>query len=166
MEMIAVMNSSPWIFLSELGLIRESANLFDELILPLSVCEEILQKRDIAAETLAEFRKEKPYAVCQAKNIRLLDSLNRRLGRGESEVITIALEKQTDMVLLDDHAARSEALRLGLDVKGTLGIIKRLMELGRYQCEVESLYLLLQKMNFRVSSRIFNMVFKTEIFRC
>lgn len=131
----------------------------------MSVYEEILQKQDIAAEMLTELRKEDAYAVCQAKNTRLRDSFNRRLGKGESEAIAIAIEKQTDMVLLDDHAARSEALRLGLDVKGTLGIIRRLMELDRYQSDIESLYLLLRKMNFRISDRIFHAVFKTENIR-
>jgi len=34
--------------------------------------------------------------------------------------------------------------------------------LVEYQSDIETLYLLLQKMNFRVSDRIFNTVFKTE----
>lgn len=160
--MIAVMNISPWIFLSGLGIIRESASLFDELIIPSSVCEEVSQKQDTAAEMLTKLRKEEVCVVCQAQNIRLRDSFNRRLGKGESEAIAIAIEKQADMVLLDDHAARSEALRLGLDVKGTLGIIRRLMALNMYPSDTESLRLLLRKMNFRVSDSVFHAVFKTE----
>lgn len=60
---------------------------------------------------------------------RMVDALCRKLGRGESEAIVVAIEHSSDFVILDDHVARTEARRIGLNVKGTLGIIKRLMEL-------------------------------------
>jgi predicted nucleic acid-binding protein len=56
----------------------------------------------------------------------LVNSLNQRLGRGESEAIPLALELNADYIILDDFAARREASRLGLQVKGTLAIIKKL----------------------------------------
>ncbi|WP_293157521.1 hypothetical protein [Okeania sp. SIO2C9] len=47
-------------------------------------------------------------------------------GRGESETIALAKELQTDFVILDDLAARKMATNLGLNVKGTLAILKKL----------------------------------------
>lgn len=160
--MIAVINSSPWIFLSGLVILEDAVDLFDELIVPQSVYEEILQKQDLATDLLVSFHNTKLYTICRAENLRLLNALNRRLGKGESEAIAIALEKQTDMVLLDDHAARAEALRLGLDVKGTLGVIRKLMDLKKYECDTEELYGKLQRLNFRVSREIFDSIFKLE----
>jgi len=44
--------------------------------------------------------------VLEAENLRLLNALGNRLGRGEAEVITIALETEANIVALDDHVAR------------------------------------------------------------
>jgi len=59
----------------------------------------------------------------------MLEALCRKLGRGESEAIVVAIESLADLVVLDDHVARLETARMGLNVKGTLGIIRRLMDL-------------------------------------
>ena len=49
-----------------------------------------------------------------------------RLGKKESEAIALSIELQTDYIILDDFAARKEATKLRLNVKGTLPIIKKL----------------------------------------
>jgi predicted nucleic acid-binding protein len=63
-------------------------------------------------------------------------------------------------VCLDDYAARSEAMRLGLDVKGTLGILRRLMETDQFRCNVEDLPKNLKKIGFRVKDKIFWEIFR------
>ncbi|NIO67956.1 MAG: DUF3368 domain-containing protein, partial [Anaerolineae bacterium] len=45
------------------------------------------------------------------------------LDRGERHAIALAQREQADFVLLDDLKARAEARRLGLSIKGSLGII-------------------------------------------
>lgn len=45
------------------------------------------------------------------------------LGAGETELLALARDFQDVLVLLDDEEARNEARRLGLPVKGTLGIL-------------------------------------------
>ncbi len=45
------------------------------------------------------------------------------LGVGERHVLALARTLTAPLVLLDDEAARSEARRLGLRVKGTLGVL-------------------------------------------
>jgi predicted nucleic acid-binding protein len=44
------------------------------------------------------------------------------LDRGERSAIQLAMNENADWILLDDMQARKEAKRLGLQVKGTLGI--------------------------------------------
>ena len=60
-----------------------------------------------------------------------------------------------DLVVLDDYPARSEAMQLGLEVKGTLGIIRKLMELGRIEYNLRELLENLRRMNFRVRDELF-----------
>jgi predicted nucleic acid-binding protein len=87
--------------------------------------------------------------ILKAENSRLAEALGFRLGRGEAEAIAIALEREADLVCLDDHAARTEAMRLGLEVKGTPGIIKRLMELGNFRSDTKALLQNLKRVDFQ-----------------
>lgn len=124
--MIAVFNSSPLIFLSGIDIIDKALDLFSEVFVPSQVQAEIMAKEDVASEKLASLTASKRVIIVQAKNTRMVDAICRRLGKGESEAIVTAIEVTADMVVLDDRAARIEAMSLGLNVKGTLGIIKKL----------------------------------------
>jgi len=117
--MIAVFNSSPLIFLSKLNVIDQSLKLFSKVMVPSYVQKEILKKEDIASENLKALIKSNNVVIVKAKNLRMLEALCRKLGRGESEAIVVAIESLADLVVLDDHVARLEAARMGLNVKGT-----------------------------------------------
>jgi predicted nucleic acid-binding protein len=158
--MIAVFNSSPLIFLSKLNVFDQSLQLFSKVTVPSYVQKEILQKEDIASEKLKVLLKSNDVVVAQAKNLRMVEALCRKLGRGESEAIVVAIENSGELVVLDDHVARVEAARIGLNVKGTLGIIRRLMDLDIIRYELDELYQDLSEMKFRVKRSIFDGIFK------
>ena len=158
--MIAVFNSSPLIFLSKLSVLDQALKLFSKVIVPACVQEEILQKEDIASKKFKSLLRSNNVVVIQAKNLRMLEALCKKIGRGESEAIVLAMEQSADLVILDDHVARVEAARIGLNVKGTLGVIRRLMDLGIIQYELEKLYRDLSEMKFRVKRSIFDEIFK------
>ncbi|MCL0087428.1 DUF3368 domain-containing protein [Dehalococcoidia bacterium] len=158
--MIAIFNTPPLIFLSKLNVIDPALRLFSEIAIPVYVQKEILQKEDIASEKLKVLLTSNSVVVVQAKNMRMVEALCRRLGRGESEAIVLAMEQSADFVILDDHVARTEAGRIGLTVKGTLGIIRRLMDLDIVVYELDILYQDLSEMKFRVKRDIFDEIFK------
>ena len=97
----------------------------------------------------------------EIKLTNIFHGLNRRIGMGESEAIVLAIELEADYVILDDFAARKEAVRLGLNVKGTLGIIRKLMT-DKYieVIDMDGLYERLKKIRFRVKRDIFNRIFE------
>ncbi len=66
----------------------------------------------------------------EIKDKRLKNILELVLDKGEAEAITLALEVDADLVLLDDREARLQAKRLGLPVTDTLGILLRAKRLG------------------------------------
>ena len=45
------------------------------------------------------------------------------LDRGEAAVLALAVERQADVVLIDERRARAVATRLGLNVVGVLGVL-------------------------------------------
>jgi uncharacterized protein len=51
------------------------------------------------------------------------NNIPTELDNGEREAIALALEMQTQQILLDEQEARQVALKLGLRVMGTLGIL-------------------------------------------
>jgi len=157
--MIAVFNSSPLIFLSKLNVLDQSLQLFSKVTIPSYVQKEISKKEDIASENLNALIKSNNVVIVKAKNLRMLEALCRKLGRGESEAIVVAIESLADLVVLDDHVARLEAARMGLSVKGTLGIIRRLMDLDIIQYKLEDLYRDLSEIKFRVKRGIFDEIF-------
>ncbi len=157
--MKAVFNSSPIIFLTKLGIIEAASDLFDRIDIPSLVYSEIRRKPDASAEAVEDLLKGKRVSVLKAENERFVSALGRRLGKGEAEAIALSIETGADLVILDDHAARVEAMRLGLSVKGTLGIVRRLMENGAFESDLDELFINLKAMGFRIRAELFWEIF-------
>jgi len=159
--MTAVFNSSPIIFLSKLDLMKKTLSLFELIYIPELVIGEVLSKKDESRKVLAELLKCNKLVKVKGKNKRVFKSLNKTLGKGESEVIVCAIESEKEsVVILDDYVARKEALKLGLKIRGTLGIIKRLYELKEVSPDPKDLYKRLMCIDFRVKKKIFKEIFK------
>jgi predicted nucleic acid-binding protein len=157
--MKAVFDSSPIIFLTKLGIIEAALDLFDRIDIPSLVYSEIRRKPDASAEAVEVLIKGKRVSVSKAENERFVNAFGRRLGKGEAEAIALSIETGADLVILDDHAARVEAMRLGLSVKGTLGIVRRLMENGAFDSDLEELFTNLKAMGFRIRAELFWEIF-------
>ena len=113
---------------------------------------------DILIDTLIT---ENKLLVQKVKLVSLANSLNERLGIGESEAITLGIELQPDYIILDDFAARKEAIRLGLNVKGTLAVIRKLQLNGKINIsDLDILYQQIMNVNFRVKREIFDSIFE------
>lgn len=161
--MIVVFNSSPIIFLSRLGFIEKALSLFKTSYIPETAIEEILSKKDKSSESLARLLESNKLVRVKAKSTRLFNALNKKLGKGEAEAIAFAIENEAvNLIILDDHVARREALKLDLHVKGTLGLIKRLWELKEISISsTDELYQKLLAVDFRIKSDIFEKIFST-----
>jgi len=75
------------------------------------------------------------------------------LDEGEAETIVLALEANTNLVLLDDREARLQAKRLGLKVAGTIGVLlraKKLELINSLKAELDKL----RETGFRVSKSL------------
>jgi len=123
-----VFNSSPLLFLSRLGFLEKFLDSNDNFYLSVTVQQEINAKQDQSSETLNKLIDQQKLTMLNIQLISLANSLNERLGKGESDAITLGIELQTDYIILDDFAARKEAISLGLNVKGTLAVIRKLLK--------------------------------------
>lgn len=112
----AVLDSTCLIGLDQVGRLELLPNLFDPVVIPL----EVEREASISAPWL---RIEAP------SNIDLVTALKAMVDDGEAEAIALAAEKQWRIVL-DDRQARDLALRMGLKVIGTVGILVRAKRSG------------------------------------
>jgi predicted nucleic acid-binding protein len=155
-----VFNTSPLIFLTRLGMLEDFLAQADEFYVPQAVPNEILAKQDDASRSLQRLFISQQINIQPISAIALANSLNQRLGRGESETIALAIELNADYVILDDSAARREASRLGLKVKGTLAIIRKLQQERKITVNSpDELYQKLIQIGFRVKRSLFKEIF-------
>jgi predicted nucleic acid-binding protein len=146
-----VFNSSPLIFLSRLDFLDLFLTLEAEFLLPESVKEEISAKQDQSSIHINTLINENKLLVQKVQLASLANRLNEFLGIGESKAITLEVELQPDYIILDDFAARKEAIRLGLNVKGTLAIIRKLQLDGKINIsDLDILYQKIRDVNFRI----------------
>lgn len=156
-----VFNTSPLIFLSKLHYLEKAFALFDDIFVPEAVVEEIVVRDDEVNSKINQLIVSSDLKIKQTSLKNLKNALSNKLGRGESEAIALAVELNLDFAILDDSSAREQALSLGLDVKGTLGIIKKLAEDKNITIEDSNeLYRKLHEIGFWVDENIFNDIFK------
>lgn len=126
--MKAVANAGPLIALGKLGLVRLLSQLYDPILVPTQVYQEVvtrgldLGQQDAYAVQLAVARRELVVTDVELIEAPVADT-ESSLHLGERAVIQLAKQVKADWVLLDDQLAREQAQGLGLHVKGTLGII-------------------------------------------
>lgn len=116
-----VINASPLIFLTKLELIDIIIHLFEVVIIPNGVKEEILKQEDKTSEWINSTKKSN----IEIEKIDEIPSYIKAwdLGKGESEVIAFARKNEQFITALDDKAARNCANCLKIKVIGTLGLI-------------------------------------------
>ncbi len=76
---------------------------------------------------------------------------------GEQEAISLAVEIQADLILVDDHRGREAAEAQGLIVTGTLGVLGQAAGLGLV--DLEDALERLRQTNFRASPKVISALF-------
>jgi predicted nucleic acid-binding protein len=120
---LVVADSSPLIFLGRLGLTHILPSLYGRIVVPTSVRDEVIAEEQELPGAAALRSAEWAEFVQHDAADPLLALLGATLGPGERALISIATARRADLVLIDDRQARLAAERLGLQVKGTVGVL-------------------------------------------
>ena len=139
--MKVVSNSGPLINLAKVGQFTLLRDLFRHITIPPAVFEEVVVRgggQPGAGET-----DTAQWITCgMLERSEVADILAAELDRGEAEAIALALQEKADWLLIDERVGRRFAQRVGLKVKGTLGV---LLEGIRRDC-IDDLQPLLDKL--------------------
>jgi predicted nucleic acid-binding protein len=122
----------------------------------LDILKRLYSEIFVTPEIAAEYIKKLPDWI-KLKEVqdkqKVLQLKNEKLGSGESSAIALALEIQNSMLILDDDKARKYALKNGLTITGTLGVVSAAYDLG-YIDNYDSVCADLNKVNFHFSKRV------------
>lgn len=117
--MIIVSNTSPIIALKSIDKLHLLEDVFQEVIIPRGVSEELSK----GESSLQRVRDESWIKERRVKDQLALEILTLFLDRGEAEAIILAKEISADRLLIDEKAGRNVSKRLKLKIIGTLGIL-------------------------------------------
>ncbi len=120
--MIIISDTSPITNLSAIGKIELLNNLYDSILIPQSVYDEMTNvgyevPGTKEVKTLAWIRTQ------TVSNSALVEQLKTEIDPGEAEAIALAVELKADLLIIDDSQGRLIASKFNLNFIGILGII-------------------------------------------
>ncbi len=144
---LVIADTSVLQYLYQVGRLHLLHDVLGPVIVPQAVADELAEGRRIgvAVPDPAQY----PWLTVQTVAGAVLLPLAWDLGRGEREVLALALEQAGALVLLDDALARRAARLLEIPVIGTLGLLLKAKQMGLVPALAPVLDQL-DRLNFRV----------------
>jgi predicted nucleic acid-binding protein len=126
---VIVSDTSPLRYLVLVGEEAILPKLFGGISIPDAVASELQAER--TPEIVRQWVRSNPPFLEFLPDRQSADlvKISEALGRGERQAIALALEKDAQLVLMDERSGVHEARGLGLNVTGTLGILARAADL-------------------------------------
>jgi hypothetical protein len=154
---IIVSDTSPLMNLAVVGHLQFLHQLYDTVIIPEAVWNELSslssQHPEVAAvQTLSWLDRQS--VTSQA----IVDALQAELDIGEAEAIALAVEKQANLLLIDERRGRQVATRMGLTYIGLSGVLLEAKRKGFLPEVKPVLDDLLAKAGFWVSPQLYTRV--------
>jgi predicted nucleic acid-binding protein len=128
-----VSNSSPIIHLNKMGYIHLLEDIYQKVHITDCVYEECtggsFESEEILKE-IEDIKKASFLEVNSIKNKHLFLAFKEFVDEGEASAIVLAIEKEAELLLLDDRDARNLADVYNLEYTGTIGVLLKSRELG------------------------------------
>ena len=156
--MIAVADTSPINYLILIGEIEVLSALYERVVIPSSVREELGRPR--APEIVRLWTSRPPAWLGILTPGRSADLHMIHLDPGERDAILLAEELQADQIIIDETRGRQEAKRRHLSITGTLGILQAGAQLGLLDLKVAVARL--RRTSFHVSQDILDRLIESQ----
>lgn len=150
--MIAVTDTSPLNYLIRLGVPGILGQIYGGILVPPAVLREL--KHPAAPKEVRSWALSPPPWL-QVLRVQDMDStLNRTLGIGEREAISLAVQVGADVLILDDFKARVAAMKRGIRVAGTIAVLREasLRNQLRFSDAIETI----REFGFRITAKTVN----------
>lgn len=148
-----IVNSTPLITLSKLRHLPLLRELYEEIIIPYAVKEEITVKNDLSSQDVLDNLSWIKVTACPIVDRKVFSS---KLHSGEVEVLILAQNLQADLIIVDDKPARKAATFLGFEITGTIGVLVKAKKRGLIKA-VKPFIESMKEINIRLSDDVINM---------
>lgn len=151
MTAVIVSDSSSLIMTGKLARLDLLENLFEQVLVPARVAEELAVKEDGVAKLVLA---HPAFTIANTTDHELLAFLDGTLDYGEAEAIALARERRL-ILLVDEKKARKIARNMGLKIVGLLGVLLLNRQKGHLSKQ-EAMTLLEQvkQLDFRLSAKL------------
>jgi predicted nucleic acid-binding protein len=160
--MIVIADSSPLRYLIVIEQVHLLPLLYGRIVIPSSVERELT--RTATPQPVVTWMEHLPGWVTVKSPQNPQTALASILGLGEREAIALAEELAADVLLVDDEAARVEAVRRNIPVQGTLGLLDLAAEHGLL-ADLPGTIQRLQSTNFRASKKLYAFLLERDALR-
>lgn len=145
--MIVVSDTSPLNYLILIEQENLLPELFGQIVVPQAVFNELQDEG--ASVKVRDWSQNLPFWV-EVKQCGLTPEASLDiLDKGEREAILLAQELSADLLLVDDKQARQAALKQGIIITGTLGILDKAAREGLIN--LKNVITALEQTSFRIS---------------
>lgn len=162
--MIVVSDTTPLISLLKIGHLDLLKDLFDSVILPQSVLDELTVNQEFYEE--AQTVKDADYITVEpASDQNEIATFGKAVGldRGESEAILLSEKLSADVLLMDEVKGRQVARQMNIHIMGCIGILIVAFKNGYLsRSEAEESIEVLRKSGRHISDRLYN-ILRNEI---
>ena len=158
--MIVIADTSPINYLVQIGEVGVLPKLYDSILIPPSVRNELQHPR--APDAVRRWINQPPEWLQVRASSLTPDSelLEADIEVGERDAILLAQELAADELIMDDLGGRREAERRRLSVTGAIGVLRAAakLELLDFRDAVDRLL----RMNFRIEKEFLNRLIREE----
>ena len=156
--MIVIADTSPINYLILIGEIDVLPALYDRVLIPLAVHEELGRSR--APEAVRLWIARPPAWLQMRAPSRHADPSASHLDAGERDAILLAEEIHADLLIIDESRGRQEAKRRQLPFTGTLGVLRAGARVGLL--DLSSAVARLRQTSFHIAQDVLDKLVKGE----
>jgi predicted nucleic acid-binding protein len=150
-DRVVVSNTSPLLYLHQVGQLDLLRRLYGQLIVPAAVAAELAAGSQLGISVPRI--EQLPWIQVKMPPERLVLRAIVDLGAGEAEVIAIGMANPGALLLLDDALARRIAALSGLRFTGTIGLLVAAKRAGALE-SVQPPLAALRKTTIRISDEL------------
>jgi len=156
--LIVVSDTSVFTNLAAIGHLHLLQQLYDRIFIPTAVYQELIVYPPVSGTV--EVQTLQWLEVRSVRDRAMVEQLQNRaqLDPGESEAITLALEINADLLLIDERRGRTEANRLGIRITGLLGVLVEAKQRALISAVQPLMDDLIATSQFRVSQALYSQI--------
>lgn len=155
--MIVVSDTSPITNLAAVGQLDLLRHLYGSIVIPEAVYNEMVAAGKpvpgaIEVQTLSWIQVQN---VNDIQRVAALQSTQDNIDLGEAEAITLALELDAELLLMDERRGRALAQNCGLNVTGLLGVLLQAKRKSLISLVKPVIDELIEKADFRLNNQLY-----------